>query len=157
MILPYIIEIKESVILFDHKVFNWRTIDFRPDIWKIPLMDFQTNRTTNSRKFLEQETYRYAGILESDTFKQEMMKEKKFKKQYLKWTRKLENKLCSKIFILRIRTIGYYITVFSTKTKKEPAIIFFLYIMNTKFAWAQIVFFSPNIISLYHNHSLEAS
>ena len=36
----------------------------------------------------EKETYKYLGILEADTIKQQEMKEKKFKKEYLRRVRK---------------------------------------------------------------------
>ena len=52
----------------------------------------------------EKKTYKYLGILESDTTKQEGMKEK-IKKEYPRRTRKLlETKLCSRNLIKGINT-----------------------------------------------------
>ena len=58
------------------------------------------------RKLGEKETYKYLGILEADTIKQEKMKKKKkIKKEYLKRTRKLlETKLYSGNLIKGINT-----------------------------------------------------
>ena len=56
------------------------------------------------RKLGEKETYKYLGILEADTVKQEKMKDK-IKKEYLRRTRKLlVTKLCSRNLIKRINT-----------------------------------------------------
>ena len=47
----------------------------------------------------ENESYKYLGILEADTIKQEEMKDK-IQKEYLRWTRKLlETKLSSRNLI----------------------------------------------------------
>ena len=52
----------------------------------------------------EKETYKYLGILEADTIKQEKMKEK-IKKGYFRRTRKLlETKLCNRNLIKGINT-----------------------------------------------------
>ena len=56
------------------------------------------------RTLAENETYKYLGILEADTFKQVKMKDK-IKKEYLRRTRKLlETKLSSKNLIKGINT-----------------------------------------------------
>ena len=56
------------------------------------------------RTFREKETYKYSGILEADTLKQEEMKEK-IQKEYLRRTRKLlETKLFSRNLIKGINT-----------------------------------------------------
>ena len=64
------------------------------------------NIITKSRKIRtheKKETYKYLGILEADTIKQENMREKMFK--YLRRTRKqLETKLYGRNFIKRIYT-----------------------------------------------------
>ena len=50
------------------------------------------------------DTYKYLGILEADTIKQVVVKEK-IKKEYLRWTKKLlETKLCSRNLIRGINT-----------------------------------------------------
>ena len=65
---------------------------------KQPTICERRNGTTKSRKIrtlTEKQTYKYLGILEADTIKQEEIKEK-IKKEYLRRTRKLlKNKLNS--------------------------------------------------------------
>ena len=57
----------------------------------------------------EKETYNYLEILEADTIKQVVMKEK-FKKEYLRRTRKLlETKLCCRNLIKRINTWAVFL------------------------------------------------
>ena len=61
----------------------------------------------------EKETYKYLGILEADTIKQEEMKEK-IKKEYLRRTRKLpEPKLCSRNLIKEINTCSVSLAKYS--------------------------------------------
>ena len=61
------------------------------------------NRTAKSRKIrklVEKETYKYLGMLEADGIKQVEMKEKLFKKEYLRRMIKLlETKHCCRNFI----------------------------------------------------------
>ena len=75
------------------------------------------------RTLREKETYKYLGILETDTIKQVEMKEK-IKDEYLKRTRKqLETKLCGRNLIKGINTwaepLIRYSGPFLNGTRKE--------------------------------------
>ena len=72
----------------------------------------------------KKKNYRYLGILEADTIKEEEMKEKKIKKDYLRRTKKLlETKLYSRNLIKRINTwavsLVRYSGPFSKWTRKK--------------------------------------